>query len=171
MNTIIVTGGNINDNFLKEYLLKNKFDIIIAADRGLDLLSKINVLPNYIIGDFDSVNKKILSEYERKKISITYLKPEKDYTDTHMALKQAISIGSNKITIIGATGTRIDHTLANINILKEALGSNIEAKIIDENNEILLIEKNKILKKNDRFKYVSILPFTSKLLRSNLRRF
>ena len=161
MNTIIVTGGNIEEKFLRDYLSKNKFDIIISADKGLEALNKIEVNPNYIIGDFDSVNKEILKQYEEKNIQITYLKPEKDYTDTHMALKHAIKSGAKNITILGATGTRLDHTIANIHILKEALDENIDAKIVDSNNEITLINKEKIIKKSDEYKYISLVPLTT----------
>ena len=118
MKTLIVTGGNININFLKEYLKENKFNKIIAVDKGLETFDKINIMPDIIIGDFDSVKTEILKQY--KNTEIISLNPEKDFTDTHMALKLAIEIGSEKITIIGAIGTRIDHTLANVHILKEA---------------------------------------------------
>ena len=168
MKFIIITGGNINKEFLQRYLEKNKYDKIIAADKGLEILNKINVKPDYIIGDFDSVNKKILQQYES--IPITYLKPEKDFTDTHMALKLAMKQGANKISIIGAIGTRFDHSLANIHILKEALENNVEAENINETNKIKLINKNTIIKRDNKYKYISLIPLTTKAARSNFRR-
>ena len=119
MKSLIITGGNINKEFLQDFLKENKFEKIIAADKGLEILNKLNVKPDFIIGDFDSVNKEILEKYIN--VPITYLKPEKDFTDTHMALKLAIEKGTKEITIIGAVGTRLDHTIANIHILKEAI--------------------------------------------------
>lgn len=171
MNTLIVTGGDINVNFLSNNLSKNKFDKIIAVDKGLDTLNNLQIVPNYIVGDFDSVNRKVLKQYENKNIPITYLKPEKDFTDTHMALKLAIQIGSTSITIIGAIGTRIDHSLANIHVLKETLDNNVQAKLVNENNEIMLINKETVIKKNGNFKYVSIIPLTSKVTGVTLRGF
>lgn len=146
----------------------NKYDYIIAADKGLESLNKLKIRPDYIIGDFDSVNKTILEEYNDT--SITYLKPEKDFTDTHMALKMAIDKGSKSITIIGATGTRIDHLLANIHILKEALEKGIKTEILDNNNKIMLINKNIKIKKDSNYKYVSLIPLTTKASRNNTRR-
>ncbi|MBO5413382.1 MAG: thiamine diphosphokinase [Clostridia bacterium] len=169
MNTLIITGGNVNKEFLQNYLQKNKFEKIIAADKGLEILNKLNVKPAYIIGDFDSVNKAILEQY--KNVPITYLKPEKDFTDTHMALKLAIEEGAKKITIAGATGTRLDHTIANIHILKEALEKNVKVQIINENNRITLINKNTKIKKDNNYKYVSLIPLTTDVKRSNFRRF
>ena len=162
IKTLIVTGGSVSEDFLKDVLYKNEFNNIIASDKGLEVLDKQNIKPNYIIGDFDSIDKKILGKYlNDKSISITKLNPEKDYTDTHMALKLAIEIKSKDITIIGAIGSRLDHTFANINILKEALDKNIPCRIINENNEIYLINKNNILKKDELFPYISLIPLTS----------
>lgn len=159
MKTLIITGGNINKEFLKNILRENEYNKIIAADKGLEILNKIDVKPDYIIGDFDSVNKEILEQY--KNIPITYLKPEKDFTDTHMALKLSIEKGAKKITIVGAIGTRFDHSIANIHILKEALENSIEAEIIDEHNKIKLINTDTKINKDDKFKYVSLIPLTT----------
>lgn len=159
MNFIIVTGGNIDKNFLEKFLHENKYDKIIAADKGLETLNEIVTEPDYIIGDFDSVNKDILEQY--KNIPITYLKPEKDFTDTHMALKLAIKQGARKATVIGAIGTRFDHSIANIHILKEALENNIEAEIINENNRIKLINTDIKIDRDNKYKYISLIPLTT----------
>lgn len=171
MSTLIVTGGNVNTEFLKKILEENKFETIIAVDKGLEALNKINVMPNYIIGDFDSVNKTTLNQYENKNIEITYLKPEKDFTDTHMAIKLAIEKRAKHITIIGATGTRMDHTLANIHVLNEALQNNVPTEIINENNIIMLINRKAKLIKNTNYKYVSIIPLTTKITGVTLKGF
>lgn len=168
MKILMITGGNINKKFLEKVLQENEYDKIIAADKGLEILNKIGIKPDYIIGDFDSVNKEILEQY--KNIPITYLKPEKDFTDTHMALKLAIEQGAKKITIVGAIGTRFDHSISNIHILKEALKNNVEAEIINENNKIKLINKDTKIKKEDEYKYVSLIPLTTNATRSCIRR-
>lgn len=162
LNTIIISGGSINEKFFKEVMKKGEFNNVIACDKGLEVLYKCNIKPNYIIGDFDSINKNILKNYKKdNNVKIMSLNPEKDYTDTHMALKLAIDLNSNEITIVGAIGTRLDHTLANINILKEALDNEITCKIINENNYISLINKTTIIEKDNRYKYVSLIPITT----------
>jgi len=160
IKTLIVSGGNVENNILNK--IKEKFDYIIASDSGVEVLDKYNIMPNYIIGDFDSADKKILNKYiNNKDIIIKELNPEKDYTDTHMAIKLAIELKSTDITILGAIGTRLDHTIANIHVLKETLENNIECKIIDNKNEIQLINKNTILKWNNNYKYISLIPLTT----------
>ncbi len=164
IRTLIVSGGNVEEKLFKEINLKNKFDYIIASDRGLEIIDKFNMIPHYIIGDFDSLDKKILNKYiNNKDIIIKKLNPEKDYTDTHMAIKLAIELESKEITILGAIGTRMDHTIANIHVLKESLDKNIECKGINSNNEIQLINKKTILKLDNNYKYISLIPLTTKV--------
>jgi len=170
MRTLIVSGGNIEDNILEKF--KHDFNYIIASDKGLEVLDKYNIIPNYIIGDFDSIDKNVLNKYiDNKDIIIKRLNPEKDYTDTHMALKLAIELKSTSITIIGAIGTRLDHTIANIHILKETMDKNIECKIINSRNEIQLINKKTILKLDDKYKYISLIPLTTNVKGVTLKGF
>ena len=88
-----------------------------------------------------------------------------------MALKKAIEMGGKQITIVGATGTRFDHTIANIHILKEAMENGVDIQIIDEHNKIKLINKNIEIKKDNRYKFVSLIPLTTTVERSKFRRF
>lgn len=172
IKTLIVSGGEVNSENLIEILNKNEFHNIIASDRGLEVLDKCNIKPNFIIGDFDSINREILNKYlNDKTINIKKLNPEKDYTDTHMALKLAMELESNEIIILGGIGTRIDHTIANMHILKEALEKNIECKIINQNNEIRLINKRTILKLDNKYKYISLIPLTTKVKGVTLKGF
>jgi thiamine pyrophosphokinase len=121
------------------------------------------VIPDYILGDFDSIDKKVLEKYKTQKIKINELKPEKDFTDTEEAINLAIKLKSSEFVIIGAIGTRIDHVLANINVLKIALDNNIKAQIINEHNEIELINNELIIEKNNLYKYISIMPLTTQV--------
>ena len=162
MITLIISGGELNSNFLKNFIKNNNINNVIAVDSGLELLDKNEISPNYIIGDFDSINKNILSKYDNI-AKVIKLNPEKDFSDTHMALKLAIELKSDSIYILGAMGKRIDHALANIHILKEALENNIECKILDENNEIELITIGEKKLRNIEYKYVSLIPLTTKV--------
>lgn len=162
MITLIISGGELNSNFLKNFIKNNNINNVIAVDSGLELLDKNEISLNYIIGDFDSINKNILSKYDNIE-KVIKLNPEKDFSDTHMALKLAIELKSDSIYILGAMGKRIDHALANIHILKEALENNIECKILDENNEIELITIGEKKLRNIEYKYVSLIPLTTKV--------
>lgn len=161
MKTLIVSGGELNKDFLQAFISNNEMDYIIAVDKGLEILDSINIFPNCILGDFDSIKNGILEKYNRQDIKIIKLNPEKDFSDTHMALKEAIEMKSTEIYILGALGKRMDHTIANIHILREALENNIECKIIDTNNIIKLITKGTEIVHKSKYKYISLFPLTT----------
>lgn len=161
--SLIISGGDLDLEFLKTFIKNKKIDYIIAVDAGLEKLDSIKLLPNYIIGDFDSIKTNILKNYEGKDIEIIRLNPEKDFSDTHMALKLAIELKSNEVYILAALGKRIDHAIANIHILKEALEKNIKCKIIDNKNEIQLITKGVNNIKKLHYKYISLFPLTTQV--------
>ncbi len=165
MKTLIVTGGNIEKELLLKTINETKFENIIAVDNGLKILNEINIKPNHIVGDFDTVKSEILDLYkEDTSIKIHKFNPIKDNTDTDIAIRLAVEFKSDEIIILGAIGTRVDHLLGNIHVLKYALDSNIKCKIIDENNEIQLIDKTTIIKKKDiTKKYISLIPLTEKV--------
>ena len=173
MKTLIVTGGKLEKEFLLKTIKESEFETIIAVDNGLKILSEIKVNPQHIVGDFDTVKREILEKYkENTSIKIHKFNPIKDNTDTDIAIRLAVELKSDEIIILGAIGTRIDHLLGNIHVLKYALDSNIKCKIIDENNEIQLIDKTTILKKKDMTKkYISLIPLTEKVENINLKGF
>lgn len=162
---LIVTGGYLSIPFAKEYIAKQKFDSVIAVDKGLAYVSELGLFPQYVLGDFDSVPGDILKQYENSPdnnfIEFIKLKPEKDETDTQIALELAIKLDADEIILLGATGKRIDHLLANIHLLNLTLDHNRQAYIIDEYNKLYLINKNTTLRKEEMYgTYVSLLPFT-----------
>ncbi len=160
---LIITGGNISEDFAREYLHNQKFDITIAVDSGLVTAGNLKVPIQYIVGDFDSVPRDLL-EYYRKEYKSAVIKdynPMKDVTDTHIAIDLSIELDGDEIVILGATGSRIDHMLANIHLLYIPLKKNIKASIIDEHNKIYLINRNTTIdKKNLHGPFISLQPFT-----------
>lgn len=128
---LIVSGGSIDINFSKEYIKDKKYDRIIAADSGLAHCKEIGIEPTDILGDFDSLkNKELLEEYRKKGIPLREFPTRKDYTDTHLAVKYAVDLKPQRVTILGATGTRYDHALANISLLAFLKDNGIEAKTL-----------------------------------------
>ena len=136
---------------------------IIAGDKGLEALYQLKMIPNHVVGDFDSVSPEILEFYKKQSQIIFHtFHAEKDNTDTDIALQLAIRLKSSKITIMGALGKRMDHAIANIHILKDALEANIPCQILDEHNRIYLINTSIQLEKDKIYgKYVSLIPLTS----------
>lgn len=163
---LILTGGTISTDFAKEFLKDQKFDTIIAADSGLKSVEELNLPVDYILGDFDSVPTDTLEKYrayanDKKHIIMKEYNPKKDETDTQIAIQLAVELKADEIVILGATGTRIDHLLANIHLLYIPLKQNRNACIVDEHNKIYLIDQNTMLNKDELYgTYLSLLPLT-----------
>ncbi len=151
MRAVIIAGGEIFDpSFYKEYFRED--DIVICADSGYQNAYKLGLVPDVVIGDFDSFPEEQVTA--GKKI---VLPVEKDRTDSHECVYYAIEHGFCEILLLGAIGTRLDHTIANLHLLKIALDAGVDMKIANEQNEVFLIrEKTEFSKKTGW--HVSLLP-------------
>jgi thiamine pyrophosphokinase len=159
MNINILAGG-------PEDLLPNltvEEGIWIGVDRGVFTLLKKGITPDLAFGDFDSVSEAELKEIEQKVQSLRKFKPEKDETDMELALNWALDQNPASIKIFGFSGGRLDHLLANIQLLVKPLLNNQrnEVSLIDNKNEVFLKSPGsyKIAKLPDK-KYISFIPVT-----------
>lgn len=158
----IITGGNLSAAFLLKYMKETSYTIIIAVDGALEIVHRLGICPDYIVGDFDTVNKELLKEYEEQKI--LRHPPEKDQTDTELAIETAVQHQCRELVLLGATGTRLDHSLANIFLLQRLLEKNIQAVIADDCNRLYLKNNSFTLKKQECYgRYLSLLPLTEKV--------
>ncbi|HBU06456.1 MAG TPA: thiamine diphosphokinase [Candidatus Magasanikbacteria bacterium] len=155
MKILIVANGEIkNFGFYKDLI--DKFDLVICADGGANFCHGLKIIPDYIIGDFDSVDKILLEELKNNYKTKVIYDPDQDKTDLELAIKLAESFNPDEINIIGAIGDRMDHTLANI-ICLDQVNRKIKTKIINEKNEIELIEDFCEIK-GERGEIVSVIP-------------
>lgn len=171
MRYLIVSGGMATDQFVSDTIKKGGFDVVMAADSGMDFLYRTGILPDIIVGDFDSVDSQVLDHFrQHEHIEICALNPEKDDTDTEHAIREAIRRGADDVTIIGGTGTRIDHVLGNIWLLGIGLEEGIKMQILDEHNRIRMVDKPIVLRKKEQYgKYLSLVPFSEKVTGVTLR--
>lgn len=139
MKAIILGNGTvINTSNILNYIDENT--ILICCDGGIRHAFKEGLIPNYIIGDLDSSKAPILNFFKEKGVIFKKFKCEKDETDMEICIQFCIDNNIDDITIFGATGTRLDHTMTNLHLLKMALNHKILSKIIDDNNEIYMID-------------------------------
>ncbi len=175
MQSLIVSGGHLEDCFAASYMEKNQFDLTIAVDLGMEFFQKKSQVPDYIVGDFDSVNPITLQEFKEMKEKgpkILQFQPEKDETDTELAIRTAMDLGSRTIHILGATGCRMDHVLGNIHLLGMGMRQGVEIIIIDSNNRIRMIQKGIVIKREEQYgRYVSLIPFTPQVTGITLKGF
>lgn len=162
MNVLIVTGGTIDASFAKQYAAKRKWDFIISADSGMEFCRDAGIMPDMLLGDFDSAKPETLAYFRAQcPERIRTFPSQKDETDTELAIKKAIEAGAGEITVLGGTGSRLDHVLGNIQLLKIALDAGVDCLIVDAHNRLRMIDKGLELKKSEQFgHYVSLIPFT-----------
>lgn len=160
MRYVIISGGHIDDVFALNWLENNKYDCIIAADAGMNFLYRNKLVPNVIAGDFDSVSSESLTYFkEMQEVEMLRLNPIKDDTDTEFVIREAIRRGAKSIFLLGATGTRLDHVLANVNLLGIGLLNAVQIEILDAHNRIRMTDACLEIKKEEQFgSYVSVLP-------------
>lgn len=165
MRTVIISGGRIERDFALSFLENETFDQWIAVDNGLRFCYDNQIKPTWIVGDFDTAAPELVEYYQTQTdIPIRRFNPVKDSTDSQIAIELALDLGSSEITLLGGTGTRMDHVLGNIQSLMLAKKKGVSCVILDEYNRIQLIDGETRLKKSEQYgKYVSLLPLTTEV--------
>jgi thiamine pyrophosphokinase len=153
----IVTGGTIGDWAMQEL---DQEDLLVGSDRGALFLVQQGFKPDISLGDFDSVTDEELAEIQAGSKKFLSCDPiEKDLTDTEMAFQWALEQKPAEIKLLGALGTRFDHSLANIHLLRRGLELGVSCKIIDAYNEVVLINGLSVITKGS-FTHISLLPLS-----------
>ena len=153
MKCIIVGAGNFKEN----EIITEKNDLIIAVDGGYNYCKLLNLEVDILIGDMDSLE--IIPDNIIKHI---YNK-EKDETDTYLAVHYGIDQGYTDFILYGCLGGRIEHTIANIQIIADLCKKGIKIKIVDENTNIYMINKNEVIEiEGLKKKYISIFSYSGK---------
>lgn len=104
----VVTGGEPPDPDLLGELPPPQ--LVVAADSGADVAQGLGVLPDVIVGDFDSVTPAAAAAVATQR----RFPVDKDATDLALALVEARDRGAGSITAVGGSGGRLDHFLANV---------------------------------------------------------
>ena len=167
MNCLIISGGTLDPArtltwYRRLDTLINQADLIIAADSGARHLRKSGCLPHVIVGDLDSIDPQTLAFFKKKNIPIHSHPSRKNQTDTELCLSYALDRGADHITFLAATGTRMDHTLANILLLTQTADAGVKARILDAKNELFLV-KDRLELTGDPGQLISLIPISSEV--------
>jgi len=160
----IVTGGAFGP-WAEEHLntLNPGTDLLVGADRGALHLVRSGYRPQLSLGDFDSVTPEELAEIRSGSEEFTACDPvDKNWTDTELAYTWALERSPSEIILLGALGTRLDHTLANIHLLRKGAEAGIRSRIIDDHNDIELV-RDRIEITAGPYAQVSLLPLTTEV--------
>ena len=160
---VIFSGGAFEK---PDWVALPKDAMILCADSGLRHARALGISPDWVLGDFDSSSEQPEGE------SVLRYPPEKDDTDTELAIKRALAMNCSHITLLGATGGRLDHMVGNIHLLFPCLQKGTYAEIVDSQNRLYLIDGEHTFRKGETWgKYISFLPLTEEVKGITLRGF
>lgn len=160
MKTVIISSGEIYDYGFCHDIVQSA-DRIICADGGSRHAINMRLMPDVIIGDMDSSAVQYIDYYRKKGVEVIQYPRDKDKTDTHICVEFALAF-SSEIILLGATGSRIDHMIANISLLKLGMDRNIPISIMDNKNHIRMI-KDSIVLEGNKGDFFSLIPFSEKV--------
>lgn len=111
----IIGAGDTCEKDFEQLKNVSDSDLIIAADGGYTALFRHDIVPDLMVGDFDSCT--ILPKELPPSIPVRRLNPKKDFTDVHACAKEGMAKGYRHFEFFGCTGGRPEHTLANIQLM------------------------------------------------------
>lgn len=156
---VIFSGGSLGAWALERI---RPGDLLVGADRGALFLLQHGYIPDLALGDFDSVTAEEAAQIERQSKAFISCDPVmKDWTDTEMAFSWALEQQPREVILCGVLGSRWDHSLANLHLLRKGLDAGTPCLIVDAHNEIALMDANNPMQlQGSRLANVSLLPLT-----------
>lgn len=155
---IILANGKSTSKRVIDFVKSKGYSIIICADGGANSAFKLGLVPDFIIGDLDSIKPEVLKFYSDKS-TIIHIKKQID-TDVEKCLKFAIKKKFTDVVLIGVTGDRLDHTIGNLSIVLKFYDK-IQCKIIADNSFLLPTNKS-ITLRSKIGETISIFGFNKK---------
>lgn len=138
-------------------ITKNDGDIIIAADAGYRHLEKMNIIPDILLGDFDTIGD--IPNHP----DIRQFPKEKDYTDTELALIEGINLGYERFAVFGAIGgKRLEHTVANLTLAASYAEKGYDITLSDGNYTVKAIHNSTFTFNGDEKGFVSVFTLSGK---------
>jgi thiamine pyrophosphokinase len=158
MRAIIIAGGVVAESDgWKRWI--DDGDWILGADGGAARALAWGMTPHVVIGDMDSLPEEDRAVLEDRGSKFVEHPRAKDETDLELALAYAVEHGAREIVIFGALGGRLDHTLANILLLALPALQGVRARVVDGDQEALLLRSGGVAVLQGRpGDLVSLLP-------------
>lgn len=163
MTTVIVCAGGPKQDLpsLEKYCNMENV-IFIGADKGSIYLLEQGIIPDEIVGDFDSLTSDEWEQVSKLVHRINRVNAEKDDTDTDLALEKALLYQPSEIILTGVTGGRLDHFESALRSLYRLQLNNlhIRMKLLNSNNEIQFLFPGKHpISQDERFQYLSFFAY------------
>lgn len=155
MKAAIISNGSITETeMLKESL--DGYEMTVCADGAANRLRSAGIMPDYVLGDLDSIDAQTKQYLESEGVEFIKFSPEKDFSDTHLCVEFLIEKGFDEIDIYGALGGRWDHSLANFGLMYHAHEKGVNLRLIDSNDKAFICSKGKYVSEKREDQHFSI---------------
>lgn len=132
---LVLLGGELIDFVIH----REDWALIVAADSGARHALERNLLPDHVVGDFDSLPPAQLAMLQKAGVGIETLRRDKDLTDGEAAVDWALASGAGQIVIAGGLGGRFDHTLGNVMLLHRLRRASATGWLTDGRQQVYLL--------------------------------
>ena len=159
---LMVGAGDVSTQQMKALVESEDYTSMIAVDGGMQAFYDLGIVPDLLIGDFDSVSPRVLKHFLNLEVYKEAFPTKKDMTDSELAIGrigQKMKAG-DRLDLLGMTGSRLDHTLANIFLLERFAALNM--RILQPTNLMCLARSSMIIPKNG-FQYISLVPLSDEV--------
>jgi thiamine pyrophosphokinase len=113
---------------------------VLAADGGFARAHALGLEPALLVGDMDSLAPGLLAAAEAAGTPALRAAPDKDESDTELAILEAVRRGATRVTVLGALGgPRVDHALANVWLLAHPGLAGVEVTLLDARSRAMLV--------------------------------
>ncbi|MCK9525784.1 MAG: thiamine diphosphokinase [Limnochordia bacterium] len=136
--------------------------LVICADGGAALARKWGLIPAIIIGDLDSLDQETKEYWQGENIPFHRVSAAKDESDMDLAVSYALQRGARRITLVGGWGSRIDHSLGNVELLYRLAQEKIENRLLTKEHQLSAFTgefRAKVVKGS----YVSLIPLSEEV--------
>lgn len=134
MRALVVANGEPPSAALVAEL-RPAADAVVAADGGADTVLALGLTPDIVIGDLDSLSSAAREAIPAERMR---LDADADATDLEKAIAYCLAEGYHALDIVGASGGRADHALANLSVLVR-YGREAQIRLFDERFAIQLV--------------------------------
>ena len=157
MRAFLYTGGHVDVANITTHPKGD--DLVIAVDSGWNNAVALGEKPTVLVGDFDSLGEENIPTG----VELIRLQPEKDKTDTQVAIEVAIERGATEIDIVGGLSGRLDHTLSNLFMLECLAQRGIYAIAYDGISRARYLDSSSVIIGRSQYRYVSVLAVDEKV--------
>ena len=150
---IIGASPILDGRVFQEFVPKDYF--VICADGGYETALKLGLVPDLVVGDFDSAQKRPPAS-----LRTLVLPVEKDVTDTMFAALKGLAKGLRDFVLLGCLGgPRFDHSLASIETLLYLRDHGAWGFLADERTKVFLLREEKLRITKLKGATVSVFPY------------